>query len=103
MRAPERLSLRIVFKHVRKTNLQDLTDLIEACRADAAGAFFIARNIRRMRLAKSWSQHDLANEGSARQALISSLDADDANPTLESLDKIAGALGVRLAELLAEK
>jgi transcriptional regulator with XRE-family HTH domain len=31
------------------------------------------------------------------------LEAGDANPTLESLDKIAGALGVRLAELLGEK
>jgi DNA-binding phage protein len=46
---------------------------------------------------------DVANEAGARQALIRSLEAGGANPTLESLDKIAGALGVRLAELLAEK
>jgi transcriptional regulator with XRE-family HTH domain len=62
----------------------------------------IARNIRRMRQDKSWSQHDLANEAGVRQALISSLESATANPTLESLDKVAGALNVRLADLLSE-
>jgi transcriptional regulator with XRE-family HTH domain len=62
----------------------------------------IARNIRRMRQHKSWSQHDLANEAGVRQALISSLEIATANPTLESLDKVAGALNVRLADLLSE-
>jgi predicted transcriptional regulator len=33
-------------------------------------------------VAKSWSQHDLANEAGARQALISSLEAGEANPTV---------------------
>jgi hypothetical protein len=33
------------WKHVRKRNLQDLTDLIEACRADATGTFFIFLNL----------------------------------------------------------
>jgi transcriptional regulator with XRE-family HTH domain len=63
----------------------------------------IARNIRRMRQDKSWSQHDLANEAGVRQALVSSLEIATANPTLESLDKVAGALDVRLADLLSER
>jgi transcriptional regulator with XRE-family HTH domain len=68
-------------------------------RRDSAHAKpLLAQNIRRMRRAKSWSQYDLTNEAGAQQALISSLEARDANPTLESLDKIAGALGVLLAE-----
>jgi transcriptional regulator with XRE-family HTH domain len=62
----------------------------------------IARNIRRMRQDKSWSQHDLANEAGVRQALISSLEIATANPTLESLDKVAGALNVGLADLLSD-
>ena len=61
----------------------------------------LARNIRRMRQDRSWSQHDLANEAGVRQALISSLEIATANPTLESLDKVAGALNVRLADLLS--
>jgi transcriptional regulator with XRE-family HTH domain len=62
----------------------------------------MARNIRRMRQDKSWSQHDLANEAGVRQALISSLEIATANPTLESMEKVAGALNVRLADLLSD-
>ena len=61
----------------------------------------MARNIRRMRQEKSWSQHDLANEAGVRQALISSLEVATANPTLESLEKVAGALNVSVADLLS--
>ncbi|QHP68126.1 XRE family transcriptional regulator [Bradyrhizobium sp. LCT2] len=62
---------------------------------------FLARNIRRLRLERSWSQYDLADETRLRQALISSLELGTANPTLESLDKIAFALGVDVAVLFA--
>jgi transcriptional regulator with XRE-family HTH domain len=72
-------------------------------RTAAQAKRLIARNIRRMRRHKSWSQHDLANEAGVRQALISSLEIATANPTLEPLDKVAGALNVRLADLLAEE
>jgi transcriptional regulator with XRE-family HTH domain len=61
----------------------------------------LARNIRRLRKEKAWSQHDLANEAGLRQALVSALELGDANPTLESLDKIATALAVSLADLLS--
>jgi transcriptional regulator with XRE-family HTH domain len=36
-----------------------------------------------------------------RQALISSIEGGHANPTLESLDKVASALDVAVADLLA--
>jgi transcriptional regulator with XRE-family HTH domain len=61
----------------------------------------LARNVRRLRQRKSWSQHDLANEAGVRQALISSIESSQANPTLESLDKVASALDVAVADLLA--
>lgn len=35
-----------------------------------------------------------------RQALVSALEVAKANPTLESLDKIAASLGVDVADLL---
>ncbi|WP_271585645.1 helix-turn-helix domain-containing protein [Bradyrhizobium sp. CCBAU 45389] len=60
----------------------------------------LARNLRRLRLERSWSQYDLADETRLRQALISALELATANPTLDSLDKIAFALGVEVAELL---
>ncbi|UWU94392.1 MULTISPECIES: helix-turn-helix domain-containing protein [unclassified Bradyrhizobium] len=62
---------------------------------------FLARNLRRLRLERSWSQYDLADETGLRQGLISALELATANPTLESLDKIAFALGVDVAALFA--
>jgi transcriptional regulator with XRE-family HTH domain len=52
-------------------------------------------------LTPSWSQLDLANEAGVRQALIGSIEHGRANPTLESLDKVASALDVAVADLLA--
>ncbi|UWU76601.1 helix-turn-helix transcriptional regulator [Bradyrhizobium huanghuaihaiense] len=60
----------------------------------------LARNLRQHRLQKSWSQYDLADASRLRQALISGLEAGTANPTLQSLDRIAIALGLELAELM---
>jgi transcriptional regulator with XRE-family HTH domain len=61
----------------------------------------LARNVRRLRKRKSWPQHELASEAGVRQALISSIEHGHANPTLESLDKVASALDVAVADLLA--
>lgn len=61
----------------------------------------IARNLRRLRHEKAWSQHDLAHEASVRQALISAIEVAEANPTVESLHRIAAALNVEVADLLA--
>jgi transcriptional regulator with XRE-family HTH domain len=61
----------------------------------------LARNLRQIRLERSWSQDDLADEAKVRQALVSALEVATANATLESLDKIAAALDVEVADLLA--
>lgn len=60
----------------------------------------LARNLRRLRLERGWSQDDLAAEADVRQALVSAIEVETANPTLETLDRIAAALGVDLARLL---
>ena len=60
----------------------------------------LARNLRRLRQQRSWSQHDLADEANVRQALVSSIEVAKANPTIESLDRIAAAFGVDVADLL---
>jgi transcriptional regulator with XRE-family HTH domain len=61
----------------------------------------LARNLRKLRLERSWSQDDLAGAAKVRQALVSAMEVATANPTLESLDKIAAALGTEVADLLA--
>jgi len=59
----------------------------------------LARNLRRLRLERALSQDDLATEAGLRQALISASEVGTANPTLESLDRLASALGIDLAAL----
>jgi transcriptional regulator with XRE-family HTH domain len=59
----------------------------------------LARNVRRLRLERGFSQEELAAEASTRQALVSEIEAGDANPTLDSLARLAQALQVDLAEL----
>ena len=60
----------------------------------------LARNLRRLRLERVWSQDDLAAEADVRQALVSAIEVETANPTLETLDRVATALEVELARLL---
>jgi transcriptional regulator with XRE-family HTH domain len=59
----------------------------------------LARNVRRLRLERGLSQEELAAEASTRQALVSEVESGDANPTLDSLARLAQALQVDLAEL----
>ena len=59
----------------------------------------LARNVRRLRLERGFSQEELAAEASTRQALVSQIEAGVANPTLDLLARLAQALRVNLAEL----
>ena len=64
----------------------------------------LAKNVKLLRLARMMSQQDLAAAADTRQALVSSIENGDANPTLDSLIKLADALGVEVDELFgAEK
>jgi transcriptional regulator with XRE-family HTH domain len=60
----------------------------------------LARNLRQLRLQRSWSQDDLADEAKVRQALVSAIEVATANPTLETLDRIAAVLDVDVTDLL---
>jgi transcriptional regulator with XRE-family HTH domain len=59
----------------------------------------LARNVRRLRLDRGLSQDELAAEASTRQALVSAIEAGDANPTLDLLARLAQALRIDFAEL----
>jgi transcriptional regulator with XRE-family HTH domain len=59
----------------------------------------LAKKVKSLRLARMMSQQDLASAADTRQALISSIENGDANPTLDSLIKLAHALGVEVGEL----
>jgi transcriptional regulator with XRE-family HTH domain len=62
----------------------------------------LARNIRRLRLANNLSQEALADAANLRQAQISELESGKSNITLDNLQALANALGVRVADLFEE-
>lgn len=59
----------------------------------------LARNLRRLRLERELSQDNLAAEAGLRQALISAIEIGTANPTLDSLERLATALKIDFATL----
>ncbi|WP_133256019.1 helix-turn-helix domain-containing protein [Rhodopseudomonas palustris] len=63
----------------------------------------LATNLRRLRLAKGWSQDQLAAALEVEQGVISLIENRRSNPTVLMLEAIAGALGVQLADLFEAK
>jgi ribosome-binding protein aMBF1 (putative translation factor) len=59
----------------------------------------LARKVRELRLSRKMNQRDLAEQAEMRQALISQIERAEANPTLDSIAKIAAALEVSITTL----
>ncbi|HEX2202991.1 MAG TPA: helix-turn-helix transcriptional regulator [Longimicrobium sp.] len=62
----------------------------------------LAANVARLRAARGLTQQELAEVAGMRQPRIAEIERGDANPRLETLARIAGALGVPVDSLLAE-
>lgn len=62
----------------------------------------LGRNVRRVRLARRYSQLVLATKAGVSQSLISRIEHNQENPTLATLGRIAAALGIRVTALLEE-
>jgi len=60
----------------------------------------LVRNLRQLGLDRGFSQEDLAAAAKTRQALVSAIEIGTANPTLDSLEKLATTLGVSLGDFL---
>ena len=58
----------------------------------------VARNIRRLRVAKDMSGEVLAADAGIDRAYESEIENAVANPTIDMLEKLAGVLGVELSE-----
>ncbi len=59
-----------------------------------------AKNMKKLREAKGMSQGDIHRATGIDRAYISNLEAGKQNPTLETIGKIAGALGTTSDRLL---
>ena len=58
--------------------------------------------MRLLRLKQRLSQDVLADEAGVTQALVSAIERGRANPTVESLERLAVVLGVRIGDLFDE-
>ena len=60
----------------------------------------LGQNLRKLRLIKKMSQVDLATALNVDRAYISNIENGRMNPTLSTLEKIAGALEIPTNELI---
>lgn len=76
----------------------------EYARAHAIGKPFanLALNVWALREAAGLTQAELANRAGMKQPRIADIERDASNPTLETISRIALALGVSADQLLAE-
>ncbi|GAC1586636.1 MAG: hypothetical protein NVS3B5_20620 [Sphingomicrobium sp.] len=60
----------------------------------------LARNLRRFRDAKGWSQEKFAFEANIHRTYVSDIERGSRNPTIMVLEKLAAPLGVSASDLL---
>ena len=63
----------------------------------------LASRVRELMVSLKMTQRDLAEDAGIRQALISKIERGEANPTLDSILRIATALEVSFAELFESR
>lgn len=63
------------------------------------GRAFVAWNLRRIRVRRGLSQERLAYDADVDRAYVGLLEREEANPTVDLLDRLAQALSVSIAEL----
>ena len=60
----------------------------------------LARNVRLLRVMRGWSQEVLALEAGLDRSYVGAVERAERNLTLASMERLAGALGVEVRELL---
>lgn len=56
--------------------------------------------VQRHRKARGWSQEELADQAGLHRTYVSGVERGIRNPTVTVLEKLAGALGVKLGQLV---
>lgn len=62
----------------------------------------LARNLRALRKQRGWSQEVMAEECGLHRTYVGAIERGERNVTLDTLNLLARALGVRSAELISE-
>lgn len=82
------------FKQFKTKTLKDKA--VKAEYDALAPEYEVVRTIIKHRLKKGWSQTELAEAIGSRQPVISRLERGEGNPSLQTLQRIARALNLRL-------
>jgi transcriptional regulator with XRE-family HTH domain len=61
-----------------------------------------AQNVKRIRLAKGYSQDELGEQSGLTRNYIGNIERRENSPSLQSMEAVADALGVSLLELLGQ-
>lgn len=89
--------LKASFAHyvaVNKVNNRQLTESARQC---------LSRNLRELRAAKGFSQEDLALEAGLHRTFVAHVERGARNISIDNIEKLAIALGVRCADLLRDE
>lgn len=62
----------------------------------------VAWNLRRLRVARGISQDNLAHEAEVDRAYVGNVERAKGNPTIITLEKLAGILNVKMVEFFIE-
>lgn len=62
----------------------------------------LAKRVRRMRVARGWSQEVLADMAGLHRTYIGSIERGERNVSLDAMEQIAQALEIPLADLFSE-
>jgi transcriptional regulator with XRE-family HTH domain len=62
----------------------------------------LARNLRALRKKRGWSQEEMAEECGLHRTYVGAIERGERNVTLDTLTRLAHALGVESAELISE-
>lgn len=61
-------------------------------------------SVKAMRLAKQWSQHELARQSKVKQGIISDIESGKTNaPRIDTLLKLSRALGCTIDDLVGKE
>ena len=61
----------------------------------------LGANLARLRIVRGWSLRELSARAEVSKALLSRIERGEGNPSIETLFRIAGALGCAVSELIA--
>ena len=62
----------------------------------------VAKNIRELRQERSWSQDELAARAGLHRTYIGTIERTEQSITVDSMEKLAAALNVKVSRLLEE-